>query len=691
LDIPSEGYTTQPAVIGVAADTGEVHTAFMNYVQRMRVAPVHTYLLYNTWFDLQRPNLTEAAANERVQQINRELLEKYKLHLDSFVLDDGWDDLDNLWHTYPPEFPNGFGGLTAALKNIGSGLGLWFGPIGGYSFRSRRIASGRRRGMEISSNGQFLLIAGTKYRRYLRDRMLHFEKADGVNYFKIDGTVMGSDVPGQGYPLGIYSREADVRALIGIMKDLRAQDPHVFLNITTSIWLSPWWLRWADTVWMGGEDSGYLSTVPSFAPRQSAINYRDAVLYDGFVRHRVQFPMSSIMTHGIIRGQQNLLGGKDEPIRDWDDALIHYFSVGNMMVELYITPSLLNPAEWQSLGHGLEWQLAESGTLLNNSTMVLGDPARREPYGFVHSSPAQAIITLRNPFVRPRFVSLKLDRDSGFEPWAQTDEAEIIYPYRLKLPQNFHYDDTLSVELGAYQQKIILLRPAASGANAVRGVRYSYDSSPPGKVELSLYAPEGSTQLVRLDHPQDFNHVLLDGQAVAMKKMPDKQAVFPVHFGSRASESQPSYSAPDYAEKVEKDSSKIWEISLDLNIPADFAHTKFGLLLEPPAALPGVTAAFREPGASLPIRAENGGHSQWYWFVAGLSPGKHRLEVDLHVPEPVKGPIKITGWLLADRLLATKTLTLIPAKSSATMSRDLLPHDSKSEAESYALFSGHVD
>jgi len=71
---------------------------------------------------------------------------------------------------------------------------------------------------------------------------------------------------------------------------LRAQDPKVFLNITTSIWLSPWWLRYADTVWMGGADSGYLPSVPTLAPRQSAVSYRDSVLYDDFVTHKAQFP-----------------------------------------------------------------------------------------------------------------------------------------------------------------------------------------------------------------------------------------------------------------------------------------------------------------------------------------------------------------------------------------------------------------
>ncbi|MEJ2007711.1 MAG: alpha-galactosidase [Acidobacteriota bacterium] len=690
VNIPPGGYTTQPAVIGVAAKDGEVHTAFMDYVRQMRVAPVRPYLLYNSWYDLQRPNVTEKNTIERVQQLNRDLLEKYKLHLNSFVLDDGWDDLDNIWHVNPREFPNGFGSLVAALEGIGSRLGLWFGPIGGYSVRSRRIASGRRMGMEISSNGQYLVIAGTKYRRYLRDRMLHFAKEDGVNYYKIDGTVMGSNVPGQGYPLGIYSREADAGALIGILKDLRAADPKVFLNVTTSMWLSPWWLRWADTIWMGGADSGYLSTLPAYAPRQSAISYRDSVLYDDFVRHHVQFPMSSIMTHGIIRGQLNLLGGRNESLQNWDDAIIHYLSVGNMMVELYVTPSLLSPDEWQSLGRSLEWQHANASTLLANSTMVLGDPAQRRSYGFVHSSPKESIVTLRNPYVTPRFVRLKLDRASGFQPWTSADEAEVIYPYRLNLPGTFHYGDTLGIELGAYQQKVIELRPPAPGEAAVQGARYALKSSAAGKVELALYAPEGSTRLIRLSHPQDVCDLLIDGRAVQTSASGIAAAIH-VHFGKEASESQPSFSAPDYTVKGEQGTAKTWEISLSVDVPRDFSDSKFALLLEPPANLPGVTATARDHGVSLPVQVENGGHSQWYWFMLRLTPGKHDLAIDLNFPQRARGPVKLSGWLLAHRLLASRTLTFTAGKATATLSHDLLPHHSQVQAETYALFSRHID
>ena len=429
MNIPNDGYTSEAAVMGVAP-AGLVHQQFLDYVNRIRVAPVRPFLLYNTWYDYPRLKMNHDNLLERVPTFQKLLLAKYGLHLDSFVLDDGWDDMHKLWVIDQARFPNGFQDLTAALKTIDSKLGIWFGPIGGYDQSQVRIATGKSEGMEITSNGRYLCIAGKNYSRLLGDTMLKYEKEYGINYFKLDGIAFGCNAPDHGHPNGVYSDEATTRVFIDMLRKLRAQDPKVFLNITTSIWLSPWWLRYADTVWMGGADSGYLPSVPTLAQRQSAVSYRDSVLYNDFVTQRAQFPISSLMTHGIIKGQANMLGGDKELIEDFRDEVVHYYSVGNMMYELYISPNILSAEEMDTLGNTTKWAMANAHPLLDNSTMVLGDPAQREPYGYVHSSPEKSIVTLRNPFVRPRTVKLKIDEQNGFRKTEGPQVLEVEYPYR---------------------------------------------------------------------------------------------------------------------------------------------------------------------------------------------------------------------------------------------------------------------
>jgi hypothetical protein len=457
LNVPDGGYTSQPAVIGVAP-AGMVHRQFLDYVARMRVARVRPYLLYNSWYDLQRLAMNHDNTLERVPVFQKLLLQKYGLHLDSFVLDDGWDDMHKLWAIDQKRFPNGFHDLAAALRTIDSRLGIWFGPIGGYDQREVRIEAARADGMEITSNGRYFCIAGKNYGRLLGDTMLQYQKEYGINYFKLDGIAFGCNEPGHGHPQGVYSDEATARSFIGMLGKLRAQDPQVFLNITTSIWLSPWWLRYADTVWMGGEDSGYLPSVPTLAPRQSAVSYRDSVLYDDFVTHKAQFPISSLMTHGIIKGKANMLGGEKESIEDWRDEVVHYYSVGNMMYELYISPEILSPEEMDVLGNVTKWAMANAHPLLDNSTMVGGDPAEREPYGYVHSSAAKSIVTLRNPFVRPRTMKLRVDEQNGFQKFDGMQLLEVQYPWRRIESAGVKFGDTLTFDLDSYEEIVAELR-----------------------------------------------------------------------------------------------------------------------------------------------------------------------------------------------------------------------------------------
>ena len=87
LAVPAEGYTSEAAVMGVA-EAGAVPASSSNTSSGC-VAPVRPFLLYNTWYDLQNLVMNHDNTLERVLRLAK-LLEPYGLHLDSFVLDDGW-------------------------------------------------------------------------------------------------------------------------------------------------------------------------------------------------------------------------------------------------------------------------------------------------------------------------------------------------------------------------------------------------------------------------------------------------------------------------------------------------------------------------------------------------------------------------------------------------------------------------
>ncbi|HKE27582.1 MAG TPA: hypothetical protein VKB88_34740 [Bryobacteraceae bacterium] len=631
INVPDDGYTTESAVIGVAP-SGLVHRQFLDYVDRIRAARVRPYLLYNTWYDLQRLAMNHSNTLERVPALQK-LIQPYSLHLDSFVLDDGWDDMQHLWTIDQARFPGGFRDLNNALQGIGSGLGIWFGPIGGYDQRQVRIATGRREGMEVTSNGQYLCIAGRNYSRLLSDTMLRYQKEYAINYFKLDGVPFGCNEPDHGHPTGVYVDEADARSFISMLEKLRAQDPKVFLNVTTSIWLSPWWLRWADTVWMGGADSGYLPSVPTLARRQSAVSYRDSVLYNDFVTHQAQFPISSLMTHGIIKGKYNMLGGNKEFLDDFKDEVVHYYGVGNMMYEWYLSPDILSPEEIDALGVTTKWAEANAHPLLDNSTMVLGDPAQREPYGYVHSSVAKSIMLLRNPFVRPRTVRLKIDESQGFVKTDAALSTEIVYPYREQRRGSVHFGDTLTFDLGAYEQIMVELRSDAPGAPKVEGVRYSVN-----KGAVRTFQPSGAP--IAWTAPA----IRIDGAAGQERTI---------------------------------------QSAITVEVPADYREARLAFLLEPDRDIRDVKAEALDNGKPASLALENGGRGAWHWFYTSLPAGKHELALTFHVPSS-PGEIHFSGWLLTERALTARDLR-VPAPPG-----DALPSSSDIQRETQPLVDATI-
>lgn len=677
LNIPREGLTSETAVIGVSA-AGGVGPSFQAYVDRIRAARVRPYILYNSWYDMRRAEMTSDNLRGRISVFDQLLLKKYGIHLDSFVLDDGWDDMQQTWAIDAQRFPNGFRDLASSLEGINSRMGIWFGPIGGYGQRNVRIAAARKNGLEITSNGQYLCLAGTRYGKLLNDTMLRYQKEFHINYFKLDGMPFGCNEPDHGHPVGIYSDEAQTRAFIGMLQRLRAQDPSVFLNVTTGIWLSPWWLKYADTVFMGGADSGYLSSVPALAPRQSAVSYRDSVIYDDFVANHAQFPISSIMTHGIIKGRRNMLGGQKEKIDDWIDEVVHYMSVGNMMMELYISPDVLSPEELGSLAAALHWAEANAHPLLDNTTLALGDPSKREPYAYVHTGAGKSIVTLRNPFVEPQTVRLKVDAAQGFHQFADTQTLEFVYPYRRVQPGVVHYGDTLSFELGAYEQRVCEMKPVAPNSLQLEGVRFSAGEASAKGTSVRVYAPAGSTQTFRLTAP-GVRQVLADGEAVTAH-----DGAVTIRFGGSADAL--SYSRPSLEISGSAGAARTIRSTVSVQVPADYREARLAFLIEPEHEIRGITAEAHDSGKPVEVVAENGGRGVWHWFPIDLQPGSHAVELTFRVPAS-PGVLKLSAWLLSKRTLASRELSIqvAPGGSQPKIAENLLPASTPIERQTAAL------
>jgi len=388
---------TYSSVIG-AAHPHQLRRDFLRYIELERAHPYRTFLHYNSWYDLGYfDRYTEQGVVAVVNNFGDQLSRRRGVQLDSFLLDDGWDDPTALWK-FNPGFPNGLAKVTEAAAAIGAAPGIWLSPWGGYDKpKEQRLASARAQGFETNEGG--LALSGPNYYRYFRDTCLAMIDKYGVNQFKFDGTGNANEV------IKGSQFDSDFDAAIHLIGELRARKPDLYVNLTTGTYPSPFWLLYADSIWRGGDDHSFAGVGTN---RQRWITYRDSQTYRWVVEEGPLFPINSLMLHGMIyaRYAERL---NEDPGHDFADEVHSYFGTGTQLQEMYITGSLLSPADWDVLAEAAKWSRSNA-QVLKDTHWVGGDPARLEVYGWASWSQekAKAILTLRNPGDRPQDFAASL-------------------------------------------------------------------------------------------------------------------------------------------------------------------------------------------------------------------------------------------------------------------------------------------
>lgn len=384
-----------------ATEPGQLRRGFLRYVEQERAHPYRTTLHYNSWYDIGYfTKYDQADALDSINGVGNELATKRGVKLDAFLFDDGWDEPTKLW-TFHSGFPNGFTPLKDAAARYGASPGVWMSPWGGYGKpKKARLAAAQAEGYETNTGG--LVLSGPKYFARFRDVSLDFLTKYGVGQFKIDGTGNVDSA----WPGGAF--DSDFQAAVGLIEEWRRVKPDLYVNLTTGTYPSPAWLKYADSIWRGGEDHSFLG-VGSW--RQRWITYRDADTYQGVVMSGPLFPLNALMLHGIIYAQ-HAKHLSDDPGGDFPSEVHDYFGTGTQLQELYISHGLLKPADWDVLAEAAKWSRANADVLVDTH-WVGGDPALLEVYGWAAWSPRKAILTLRNPSDKPQ--SFTFDPGKAFE------------------------------------------------------------------------------------------------------------------------------------------------------------------------------------------------------------------------------------------------------------------------------------
>jgi hypothetical protein len=388
------------SVIGVAGP-GQRRRDFLRYVERERAHPYRTFLHYNSWYDLGYfTPYDQEGALDVIRAFGQKLHAKRDVVLDSFLFDDGWDNHKSLWN-FNSGFPNGFAPLRGAAEKCGAAPGIWLSPWGGYDGpRKERLAYGKQQHYEENSGG--FVLSGPRYFKRFREVCLEMIRTYGINQFKFDGTGNASTV------FSGSKFDSDFAAMISLIGDLREAEPNLYVNLTSGTYPSPFWLRYADSIWRGGDDTSFAGVGSN---RQQWITYRDSDTHEHVVRNGPLYPLNSLMLHGLVRARyaEKL---NDDPSHDFAAEIRSYFGSGTQLQEMYVTHSLLSDSDWDNLAEAARWS-RRNADILVDTHWIGGDPGHLEIYGWASWSPRGGIITLRNPDKVSH--AFGLDPESAFE------------------------------------------------------------------------------------------------------------------------------------------------------------------------------------------------------------------------------------------------------------------------------------
>ncbi len=475
-DTSKATYVTWQTVVGAARSTENdvIQSDFYDYIQSI-ATPSEFRIQYNSWFD-NMMRIDDDNILESFIEIDKELNKVETRPLDSYVVDDGWNNYNRnsvidavrsgtslnttgFWE-FNTKFPDGLTPSSELVHNFGSNFGVWIGPRGGYNFYGSLAdiltASGKG-----SKAGGSIDVADREYVKNFRDMAIDWQEQYQVNYWKWDGfadnaqynAFAASDgVPGYAnrHMTGGYSNMYHVtdlwEAWIDLMEAVRQNADenniqNLWISLTCYVNPSPWFLQWANSVWIQcTADQADAGSSSSKMDRQ--MTYRDACYYDFLKNHEFQFPLSNLYNHDPVYGKEGtgmgLTTASDEQFQNY---LYMLSTRGTAFWELYYSDSIMTDGKYEVTSEFLKWA-EENYHILKHSKMIGNTPnsgttlsgnrnGENNAYGYSCFDGTDGIISLRNPSTSAKTISFTFDRTIGVPEDAGTLQYYFEHNYNL--------------------------------------------------------------------------------------------------------------------------------------------------------------------------------------------------------------------------------------------------------------------
>lgn len=426
-------FQTHGFIVGASSgsEMRDYRKSFLEYVYTF-ARPFRFRVQFNSWYD-HMLDIDEEKIETSFKQVAQGLKSVGYRDLDCYVVDDGWVDYkkSEFW-AFNKKFPQQFERASELTKELNSTFGVWFGPRGGYTKAMSYARRLKKIGYKVNRKSHDICTAQPRYIHDLGEKMAEFMQKYNVTYFKIDGFAIepcpskkhGHIVGGEN-SLYFYTEYWENWAKT--FERLREINESVFLNITSYSHCSPWFLKWADSVWLNNSADMYYEGKGSNL--NMCLNYRDGRYYDLQEVRQVQFPNAYYYNHEPCYGERNynppLPSMQHKTVIYTDEEYRAYLYAcmmrGTGFVELYLSPSMMDGGKWKITAQVLSWA-EENFDAISKATYFGGIPKNGDVYGYWALNGGKGFILARNPSEEQKTYTLSLENDTN-----GSEQAEAVY------------------------------------------------------------------------------------------------------------------------------------------------------------------------------------------------------------------------------------------------------------------------
>lgn len=454
-------FKTWNTVVGSArsSDHQVIRDDFLSYIRDIS-RKIKPRFQYNSWYDHMH-DITNENIMGSFKEIEDNLSKTMVPPLDSYVVDDGFVDWDADFWEFNSKFPAELYPAASIAKKFSSEFGLWNGPRGGYN--SKTPIFGKH--MEKAGKGGYnraakdVCVSSAEYIKNVTEYYLENDKKFDINYWKLDGFLLRA-CPSKkhGHMTGGYNEMYQYTEMwenwINIFKKLRITRESVgkdlWINQTSYCNASPWFLQWADSLWIqNSADIGFVDKDDNGEKLSSCdvdrvLTYRDGRYYDFSITRDYQFPHEFIYNHDPIYGNTAKITMNDEEFRKY---MLMMTTRGTAFWELYYSYNMFNKAKWRINADALRF-IRNDYDILKTSQFIGGSPTNGDVYGYSAWTDGAGIISLRNPSNDKKSFTIELDRLIGVPENADNLQRAFIYPYDAEKDDTLYkYGDKITVEL----------------------------------------------------------------------------------------------------------------------------------------------------------------------------------------------------------------------------------------------------